>query len=774
MKINKIFKICGVAFISILICILSAILIVFTKSINDVRHIDINLSNIATSVCKIYDNDGKLISGTDLNNDYVKLEEVSPYLIKAFISIEDKNFYKHNGLNYLRIAKAMFNNIIAGDFVEGASTISQQLIKNKYLTNEKSISRKIKEMYLTLKLEAQEDKDTIIESYINTIYYGNGAYGISNATHRFFNKKPNELSIGECATLAGIVKSPAKFSPVNNYDNSKSRRNLILKEMFKDNVITEEEYFNAKNEELVLNVQELKTFNNLDLYSKKAIQEASEILNICKYEILSNGYNIYTYQDNELQEILDEVVNDDNYYQKNEYGNIADNLSIIMDNETSGISAVSGRSIYDLTTFKRQPGSLIKPILVYAPAYEEKLIYPCSHILDEKITIDNYSPHNVSNEYYGNISVRDSIAKSLNIPAVKLCNEISVDKCKKYAEKAGIKFTENDNGLAVALGGLTEGLTLEEITNAYTPLSNAGKYQKYGFIKEIKSPQNLSLYTRDMSKSNYCSQDTAYLMTENLIYASKNGTSKKLKNLDFEVASKTGTVNVKNSNYNTDAYSLAYTSKHTTSTWLGNYSMDEKFNLNGNNNGGTFATEIIKNILEKIYAESTPNNFEIPDTIISLPIDSLSLKNNNEIMLGYNTPPRYQQYEIFSSDNIPTVQSNYYQEIPDSALTVSNCNNSVNITFKAVDYFDYYLYKTYNNKDILLEKFSNKNETINFIDYDIDYNKNYEYYLIIKSPYSNLIQKSNVAKITIPKNYNLVLDKYNEKEYFSWLFDNSI
>lgn len=771
MKIKKVFKVSSIVFLAFLIVILSAILIVFTKSINEVRKIEINLSNNITSVCKIYDKDGKLINDKiNLATDYIELEDISPYLTKAFISIEDKKFYKHGGLNYLRIVKAMINNIVARDFVEGASTISQQLIKNKYLTNEKSIDRKIKEMYLTLKLEAHEDKDTIIESYINTIYYGNGAYGISNASHRFFNKKPIDLTLSECATLAGIVKSPAKYSPINNFNNSKSRRNLILKEMYKDKAITEEEYQNAIQEELVVNIQELNTFNNLDLYSKKVINEASEILNISKYEIMHKGYKIYTYQDKEHQKLLDEIVNDDRYYQKNEYGNIADNLTLIMNNENATISAVAGRSNYDLTAFKRQPGSLIKPILVYTPAYEEKLIYPCSQILDEKFTINNYSPQNVLNEYYGNISVRDAIAKSLNIPVVKLCNELGLNKCKNYAEKAGIKFNKNDMGLAIALGGLTEGLTLEEITNSYTPLSNGGLYQKYGFIKEIKTVQNLTLYTRNMTPHTYCSQDSAYLMTENLMYASKNGTSKKLKNINFEVASKTGTVNVKDSNYNTDAYSLAYTTKHTISTWLGNYTMDKKFNLNGNNNGGTFATEIIKSVLEKIYDNKTPENFEVPDTIISLPIDTISLENNNEILLGYNIPNRYQKYEIFSSDNLPTKQSNLYQEMPNINLTITNENEHLNISFNTLEYYDYYLYKNYNNKDTLLKKFTDKNDLITYQDYNIEYNQKYKYYIIIKSPYNNLEYKSNIEEIIISKNYDNMLDNIKFNNYYTWLF----
>lgn len=772
MVFKKIFRVVCILFLTILICILSMVLILFTKSIKEVKDIDINLSKNTTSVCKIYNNNGELINDKiNLVSNYVELEDVSPYLVEGFISIEDKKFYKHNGLNYLRIAKAMVNNIAAGSFVEGASTISQQLIKNKYLTNEKSISRKIKEMYLTLKMEAQEDKDTIIESYINTIYYGNGAYGISNASSRFFNKLPNELSLSECATLVGIVKSPAKYSPLNDYDNSISRRNLVLKEMYKDGLITKSEYVQAVNEKLELDIQEISNYNNLDLYSKKVINEACEILNMSKYEILNKGYSIYTYQDKDEQNILDSIVNNDAYYDKNEYGNIADNLTMIIENKTAGITAISGRSKYDLTSFKRQPGSLIKPILVYTPAFEERLIYPSSQILDEKITINNYSPHNVSDKYYGYVSIRDAVAKSLNIPAVKLCDKIGVEKCKSYAEKAGIIFAQNDTGLAIALGGLTEGVSLEEITNSYISYSNDGEYQKCGFIKEIKTPQNITIYTKNKTIKEYCSKESAYLMTESLIYASKSGTSNKLKNLEYNVASKTGTVNIKNTNYNTDAYSLAYTTKHTVSTWFGNYSMDEKFNLKGSNNGGTFATEIIKDILEDLYKNNKPKDFEIPDTIISLPIDTLSLKNNNEIVLGYNSPIKYQKYEIFASDNLPPGLNNDYEEVEDTELKISNINDTITLYFNAREYLEYELYKLDNHKDILIQKFNSQKGLAECIISSFDYNKDNKYYLLIRNPYSNKIKKSNIVSTYIQKDYNNLIDNINHINNLNWLFE---
>ena len=399
MKFKKILKIGLIISLVFVVLLLSYSLIFFTKTINSVKDVEINLNKSNTAVCKILDSEGDLINKISVNsNTYTTLDKTSPNLIKAFISIEDKKFYKHNGLNYLRIGKALINNLKAGKIKEGASTISQQLIKNKYLTNEKSLERKVKEMYLTLKLEAIEDKDTIIEHYINTIYYGNGAYGIGEASNRFFTKLPSELTLSECAILAGVVKSPATYSPINNMGNCIKRRNLVLKEMLKDKVISDAEYNSALKEEIELKISPIMKFDNLDLYSKKSIYEASKILNVSPYEILSKGYTVHTNQNRQQQEMLDSVISNDKFYDKNDYGNIADGMAMIVDNNINGITAIAGRSEYDLTNFKRQPGSLIKPILVYTPAYEEKIIYPCSQILDEEININNYSPKNVSNK----------------------------------------------------------------------------------------------------------------------------------------------------------------------------------------------------------------------------------------------------------------------------------------------------------------------------------------------------------------------------------------
>ena len=750
----------------LLIIALCATLIFVIKNLSDVKNTDVSISrNNNYNITEIYDNNNTIISEHKNNVNY---SEIPQHTINAFLTIEDKSFFKHNGINYLRIAKATFNNIKSLSFKEGASTITQQLIKNKYLTNEKTLGRKIKEAYLAMKIEKEEPKEKILESYLNTIYYGHGIYGIENASRFYFNKPTSQLTLNESCVLAGLIKSPSYYSPINNYTNCIDRRNLVLEELLKDNLITKEEYENLINEDIQLEIS--IDNNDTDLYTQFALDEASKIMKMDKNKILQNGYKIYTYQDNLKQQYLDQAISNNKYYQKNEYGNIADSLSIIINNDTYGVSAISGKSEYNLVNFKRQPGSLVKPFLVYTPALENKLINKCSHILDEKVNFNGYSPKNVGNQYYGYISVDDAIAKSLNTPTVKLCNQLGIDKCKEYAIKCGIPLTNNDNGLSIALGGLTEGCTLKEITDAYSVYTNNGNYTKSKFIREIKNCNNTTIYTNLLSSSNVFMPDNAYLTTQSLAYSTKNGTSKKLSIFDYDIAGKTGTVNVKDSNLNTDAYSLAFTTSDTMCVWMGNYSMDNKYHLSGNNNGGTFATEIIKDVFSNLYINNTPEKFTKPDSIVSLPIDYISLANNHQVMLADKMPEKYIKYYDFSINNLPDKHSDILININDDTNLCSTSNsNSIILNFHTHDYYKYNLHRKLKNQDIIIATFNNKNGNQTYIDNNIIYNEDYTYYLEIISEYTHTSITSSPTHNRVKKNYQQLLDEQNNNSY-QWIF----
>ena len=719
----------------------------------------------------VYNDDNVELKNTISNKNIVKIEDVPNHVVNAFISIEDKDFFKHNGLNYKRIAKAMFNNLKSFSFKEGASTISQQLIKNTHLTNEKTIKRKIKEMLLTKKLEKEFSKKDILETYLNVIYFGENSYGIERAALTYFGKETKDLTLWEGATLAGIIKSPYTYSPVYNPENCLKRRNLVLSEMLRDKKISQAQYDEAVNMPLeIVDRKQEQGVNNL--YVKACINEAEQILNLSEKDIMLSGIKIYSYLDDEVQKQLYDIANNENNYHTNSYGNTNDSLLIMIDNETYAVVGYAGKSDYDLTNFVRQPGSTIKPILVYAPALEKGLVSPDTLILDEEINYGGYSPKNVGGKYYGYVSVKESICDSLNVPAVKTLDYVGIENAKQFAKKAGIKFDENDNGLALALGGFTNGVTLKELTNSFLPFVNDGNFSKANFVRKIVDVNGKTLYEHKPKEEKIMGEDTAYLMTSMLKEACKTGTSMKLKNLDFDVAGKTGTVAITGTNNNTDAYSVAYTTKHTMGVWIGNYSNATKYVLEGKNNGGTYATNMIKMCFEELYANNKPESFKQPNSVKEVEIDLKEYENNHVIKLASsNCPDRYKIKTLVSKRFEPKETSELFENLSVENFDVKIENGKVLICFDAEDYLKYEIMRVENGKTKSLKKYSNKKGKIEYYDFNIKENSTYNYYIKISTINESASSVSETLTIITDKkeqNFDKLLN-YNDN--VSWLFN---
>ena len=719
----------------------------------------------------VYNDDNVELKNTISNKSIVKIEDVPNHVVNAFISIEDKDFFKHNGLNYKRIAKAMFNNLKSFSFKEGASTISQQLIKNTHLTNEKTIKRKVKEMLLTKKLEKEFSKKDILETYLNVIYFGENSYGIERAALTYFGKETKDLTLWEGATLAGIIKSPYTYSPVYNPENCLKRRNLVLSEMLRDKKISQAQYDEAVNMPLeIVDRKQEQGVNNL--YVKACINEAEQILNLSEKDIMLSGIKIYSYLDDEVQKQLYDIANNENNYHTNSYGNTNDSLLIMIDNETYAVLGYAGKSDYDLTNFVRQPGSTIKPILVYAPALEKGLVSPDTLILDEEINYGGYSPKNVGGKYYGYVSVKESICDSLNVPAVKTLDYVGIENAKQFAKKAGIKFDENDNGLALALGGFTNGVTLKELTNSFLPFVNDGNFSKANFVRKIVDVNGKTLYEHKPKEEKIMGEDTAYLMTSMLKEACKTGTSMKLKNLDFDVAGKTGTVAITGTNNNTDAYSVAYTTKHTMGVWIGNYSNATKYVLEGKNNGGTYATNMIKMCFEELYANNKPESFKQPNSVKEVEIDLKEYENNHVIKLASsNCPDRYKIKTLVSKRFEPKETSELFENLSVENFDVKIENGKVLICFDAEDYLKYEIMRVENGKTKSLKKYSNKKGKIEYYDFNIKENSTYNYYIKISTINESASSVSETLTIITDKkeqNFDKLLN-YNDN--VSWLFN---
>ena len=623
---------------------------------------------------QVFDSENRPIKeDNEINKAVVNISNISDSTKNAFISIEDKSFYNHHGVNYKRIFKAMINNLKARSLKEGASTITQQLVKNTQLTSEKTFERKIKEIALAQRLEKNYTKDEILELYLNVIYFGNNCYGIENASNYYFSKDAKYLSLEESAMLAGLIKSPAKYSPIKNYDNALSRRNLVLKEMYQDKCISASEYNLAKNSPINLNINN-QPKNKLNSYSQASIDEAEEVLGIPARQIALKGYKIYTYQNSEKQEALDEALKKQNIS--------SDYAGIVIDNEGHSIVAYNGNSIFKILDAKRQPGSCIKPILVYGPALNEDIIYPCSQLLDEKTTISDYTPKNVGGVYRGYVSARDALSKSINIPAVKVLSYVGIDKAKAYAEHMGIEFDAKDDSYTLALGGMTYGVNIKDLAGAYSSFANNGSYSKPRFISFITDKNNKLIYINKPKTEQVMREDSAYLLTDMLRTCAKTGTAKKLASLGIDIASKTGTVGKKNSKQNLDAWNVSYTKDQTCAVWLGNLD-----NSPIDYAGGNQPTEIVKNYFSLVSDIST---FDRPSSIVERDIDETELNENHRIMLAnVYMPERYKHKELFSSLNLPSDISEKFTKIDDVNFASKVENDSAVITFDAKNYLTY-------------------------------------------------------------------------------------
>lgn len=639
---------------------------------------------------QVYDKENKpLKEDNEINRNFAKIDELSADTKNAFISIEDKSFYSHHGVNYKRIAKAMLNNIKSRSLKEGASTITQQLVKNTQLTSEKTFERKIKEVALAQKIEAKYSKDEILQNYLNIIYFGNNCYGIENAANYYFSKHAKELNLEESAMLAGLIKSPAKYSPIRNKENCINRRNLVLSEMYKDEVISTEDYNKAKNSPLNLSINNERK-NKLNSYSQASIDEAEMILGLPARQIALKGYKIYTYQNHDKQEALENAINSQNLE--------TDSAGIVINNSNHSIEAYIGDSIFKILDAKRQPGSCIKPILVYAPALNEDIIYPCSQILDEKTSISNYTPKNVGNVYRGYVSAREALSKSINIPAVKVLSYLGIDKGKAYAENMGITFDEKDDNYTLALGGMTYGVSLQQLAGAYSTFANNGYYAAPKFVSFITDKNNRLVYINKPKAQQVLREDCAYLITDMLRTCATSGTAKKLASLNMDIASKTGTVGKSNSKENLDAWNISYTKEQTCGIWIGNLD-----NTLINYAGGNQPTEIVKQYFASVKDNST---FTTPESIVEKNIDGTELSENHRIVLANNyIPERYTQKEIFSIFNLPSDVSNKFTSMPKTDFNSKVENNKAIISFNAKDYVTY----NFKANDKVLKSISNKN-----------------------------------------------------------------
>ena len=673
----------------------------------------------------------------------VKIEDIPKQTQLAFVSAEDKRFYAHNGFDIKRIVKAALNNLKAHSFKEGASTISQQLIKNTHLSQEKTIKRKLKEWKLTRALERKYTKNEILEKYLNTIYFGHSCFGIRAAAEFYFGKTPQELTLSDSAILAGLVKSPNNYSPLKNPQNCSHRKAIVLSLMQSNGAISEAQRKSALNE--ALPSPEKQTHSNHS-YLSFVFDELGEIASQHNLR-LGGQIVIHTGLEPNIQASLDELCEKDFGCDKSVF--IADALT---GNYKACVSTVGN--------IKRLPGSLIKPLLVYAPAIEENILVPATPILDEKVNYGGYTPENYDRKYHGYVSARECVSSSLNVPAVKVLQSVGVKRAVGYTEKLGLSIPQEDLSLALALGGMKNGFPLRDILSAYSALQNGGIYTSYNFITEIFI-NGIKVYQSKQKNTPVFSQESAYLMTDMLKTAAKEGTAKKLRSLPFDIAAKTGTVGTEHGN--TDAYALSYTTRDVTAVWFGN--ADNSFipyTGGGEPCGLLYA---VNEALNKQYQEKhiTVDSFTKPNGIVEVSLDKTSYYDTHNMLLSdEQSPLTHRINELFKKSNLPTKKCDFFSNPSILPPTLSLTNNQVIIALNPhspkfyqykIDRYDYATHTTVYDGPYLAE----------FIDDTVSGNQRYVYTV---TPY---YCENKGVSVTLPTvNTDCFQDKIMEKEWWQY------
>ena len=584
----------------------------------------------------VYDKDGNTISTLKGEKDvyYLPYEEIPADACAAIVSIEDKKFYQHSGIDYKAIFRAVRAAIENGEVTQGGSTITQQLARTIFLTQDRTWQRKVEEMFIATELEKKYSKNQILEFYLNNIYFGNGYYGLQAASRGYFNTEVSNLDLSQIAFLCAIPNNPTLHDPLTNMENTLGRRDRILKNMYEDGKISKGAYLMAKSEEIVLNRPEHTKNNYVETYTyycairllmewegfkfqtefsseeerENYDKRYSDLYTECQKKMFTAGYRIYTSMDLKLQEMLQKSIDEklSGFTDVNEEGVYKlQGAGVCIENETGYVRAIVGGRSQDFDGYTlnrayqsyRQPGSAIKPLIVYAPILEQEYT-PESIVTDEYI---EEGPSNANGSYSGEMTLRSALAQSKNTVAWKLFEELTPRRGLSYLKAMNFsKIVPEDERLTSALGGLTNGVSPVELTSAYAALENDGKYRAPTCIIKITDADGNEILSTTQEETNIYKTTAARMATDMLVTAMTEGTGRGLGVTGIPSAGKTGTTND-----NKDGWFAGYTRYYTTSIWVG-YDMPEK--LPGLS-GASYPGEIWHSFMETCHAGLPPLEF---------------------------------------------------------------------------------------------------------------------------------------------------------------------
>lgn len=665
---------------------------------------------------------------------WVSISELQPSTVYAFISAEDARFFEHEGVDVIRIAGAIVADIKAGSYVQGASTISQQLIKLSHLTSEKTISRKAEEAALAYEMERQYSKEDILEMYLNYVYFGGGYYGIEAAAEGYFGVHASDLTLDQSAMLAGILKSPSGYAPHINYAASINRRNNILRLMRDYGYITDDEKKQASARRPTILHDKREEYSGY--YTDAVTKSAAALMGITVDELIRGGYNIYSAMDSDIQHYCEEMFKNGELFPAED----SEAAIVVLEPSTGMVVAMGGGRSYTggisfnrATDIRRQPGSVIKPVIAYAPAFEYLNYTAADMILDEETTFADYTPSNYGNKYYGWVTVREAVTKSLNVPAVKTLSEVGVERAKDFAKRCGIEFDDKDDSLALALGGFTYGVSPLQIAGAYSCFASGGIYNTPTLIKKITDRNGLTVYEYRQDSRRVMSEANAYILTSMLKSVVTEGTGHRLNTLDIPIAGKTGTVGLANGNR--DAWMAGYTPEYTAVVWQG-YDSDRLGLLPSSATGGTYPALMLYELFNHIYPDGRSGDFEKPESVKQYSIDAKTLKKQHKAVLANAmTPQSSRVTEYFTEETAPEDVSGYWA-VPGSAqnLLAVREEGGVMVSFDCPD--DFGMYTLWRSEAGKAEKplmtWNGREGHIEYIDAAVKPGKGYRYRVTVK------------------------------------------
>ena len=600
---------------------LSAGLLVGTYLFAIAKSTNVNdLQNALKTRTLIFDREEKeagALSGQ--KGTYVELTDISKDLQNAVVATEDRSFYKNDGINYGRFFLA----IVTAGRSGGGSTITQQLAKNAYLSQDQTVERKAKEFFLALELTKKYSKEQILTMYLNNAYFGNGVWGVEDASKKYFGVPASQLSLDQAATLAGMLKGPELYNPLNSVETSTNRRDTVLQNMVAAGYIDKNQETEAAGVDMASQLQDKYEGKISDYrypsYFDAVVNEAVSKYNLTEEEIVNNGYRIYTELDQNYQANMQVIYENTSLFPTAEDGTHAESGSVALEPKTGGVRGVVGRVAGDdksgfrnfnyATQSKRSPGSTIKPLVVYTPAVEAG--WALNKQLDNhtmqynSYQVDNYAGIKTSPE----VPMYQALAESLNLPAVATVNELGIDKAFDAGERFGLNMEKVDRVLGVALGGGVETNPLQ-MAQAYAAFANEGLMPEAHFITRIENASGQVIKSHANSQKRVLDKSVADKMTSMMLGTFTNGTGISSSPADYVMAGKTGTTEAAfNSVYTSDQWVIGYTPDVIISHWLGFPTTDENHYLAGSTSNG--AAHVFRSMANTILPYTPGSTFTV-------------------------------------------------------------------------------------------------------------------------------------------------------------------